>query len=99
MCFDNGSSTAIGREKQRIRIGGGPVRIIAMSSDSSSSPLKMNLNEYMVTLQKPLGIRFALSIDGKIFVHAMKRGVFSSFLSLTAFQYLIFFFPLKFKSF
>uniref|UniRef100_A0A6V7QT62 Phosphoglucan phosphatase LSF1, chloroplastic n=1 Tax=Ananas comosus var. bracteatus TaxID=296719 RepID=A0A6V7QT62_ANACO len=35
---------------------------------------KMNLNEYMVTLEKPLGIRFALSVDGKIFVHALRRG-------------------------
>ncbi|CAN8290258.1 unnamed protein product [Cochlearia groenlandica] len=34
----------------------------------------MNLNEYMVTLQKPLGIRFALSEDGNIFVHAIKKG-------------------------
>uniref|UniRef100_A0A7N0U9C3 Phosphoglucan phosphatase LSF1, chloroplastic n=1 Tax=Kalanchoe fedtschenkoi TaxID=63787 RepID=A0A7N0U9C3_KALFE len=35
---------------------------------------KMNLNEYMVTLEKPLGIRFALSAAGKIFVHALKKG-------------------------
>jgi hypothetical protein len=28
----------------------------------------------MVTLDKPLGIRFALSLDGKIFVHALKKG-------------------------
>ncbi|XVF60295.1 hypothetical protein PTKIN_Ptkin08bG0033900 [Pterospermum kingtungense] len=46
--------------------------ILAMSSENSA--LKMNLNEYMVTLQKPLGIRFALSLDGRIFVHALKRG-------------------------
>lgn len=45
-----------------------------MLSDSSSS-FKMNLNEYMVTLEKPLGIRFALSVDGKVFVHALKKGV------------------------
>lgn len=44
-----------------------------MSSDTSSS-FKMNLNEYMVTLEKPLGIRFALSADGKVFVHALKKG-------------------------
>lgn len=75
--MDDGSSTAMAKGKLRLRIGGGPVRIFAMSSGSSSSPLKMNLNEYMVTLQKPLGIRFALSVDGKIFVHALKRGVFS----------------------
>ncbi|KAL6547766.1 hypothetical protein OROHE_009471 [Orobanche hederae] len=28
----------------------------------------------MVTLEKPLGIRFASSFDGKIFVHALKKG-------------------------
>lgn len=38
----------------------------------------MNLNEYMVTLEKPLGIRLALSADGKIFVHAIKKGVLNS---------------------
>ncbi|GFY87191.1 like SEX4 1 [Actinidia rufa] len=45
-----------------------------MSSSSSGSSFKMNLNEYMVTLEKPLGIRFSLSIDGKIFVHALEKG-------------------------
>ncbi|MBA0605880.1 hypothetical protein Gotri_021608 [Gossypium trilobum] len=48
------------------------LKVLAMSSDNST--LKMNLNEYMVTLQKPLGIRFGLSLDGRIFVHALKRG-------------------------
>ncbi|KAM7267493.1 hypothetical protein ACFE04_009659 [Oxalis oulophora] len=47
-------------------------KIYAMSTNSSF--VNMNLNEYMVTLEKPLGIRFALSLDGKIFVHALKRG-------------------------
>ncbi|KAF5176918.1 Phosphoglucan phosphatase lsf1 protein [Thalictrum thalictroides] len=41
---------------------------------SKPAPFNMNLNEYMVTLQKPLGIRFASSVDGKIFVHALKKG-------------------------
>ncbi|KAH6781323.1 hypothetical protein C2S51_006616 [Perilla frutescens var. frutescens] len=40
------------------------------------SEMKMNLNEYMVTLEKPLGIRFALSVDGKVFVHALQKGDF-----------------------
>ncbi|GAB4849198.1 Phosphoglucan phosphatase lsf1, chloroplastic [Ancistrocladus abbreviatus] len=44
-------------------------RVYAMSTT-----YKMNLNEYMVTLQKPLGIRFALSVDGKILVHALQKG-------------------------
>lgn len=57
-------------------------RVLAMSF-TEAGPFKMNLNEYMVTLEKPLGIRFALSVDGKIFVHALKKGViFLSYLVL-----------------
>ncbi|KAL1211294.1 Phosphoglucan phosphatase LSF1 [Cardamine amara subsp. amara] len=63
-CF--GSREKVGFSRRRLVL-----RIVAMSS---SSPFKMNLNEYMVTLEKPLGIRFALSADGKIFVHAIKKG-------------------------
>lgn len=51
----------------------GNLRVLAMSS----TDFKMNLNEYMVTLDKPLGIRFALSLDGKVFVHALQKGVLS----------------------
>ncbi|KAK4417771.1 Phosphoglucan phosphatase LSF1, chloroplastic [Sesamum alatum] len=52
------------------RSSGGNSRVYAMSS----TEFKMNLNEYMVTLDKPLGIRFALSLDGKVFVHALQKG-------------------------
>lgn len=45
-----------------------------MSAMADPISYKMNLNEYMVTLEKPLGIRFALSVDGKIFVHSLKKG-------------------------
>lgn len=65
-----GSREKVGFNRRRRLV----LRVVAMSS-SSSSPFKMNLNEYMVTLEKPLGIRFALSADGKIFVHAIKKGV------------------------
>lgn len=58
---------------EKVRFAGLRGRFCAMSSDSPS--FRMNLNEYMVTLEKPLGIRFALSSDGKIFVHSLKRGV------------------------
>jgi hypothetical protein len=51
-------------------------KIIAMSSNNNnSSTFKMNLNEYLVTLEKPLGIRFALTSDGKIIVHSLAKGV------------------------
>ncbi|GLT33258.1 hypothetical protein SLA2020_078620 [Shorea laevis] len=74
------SSSFFGREarfldgvsRRMVRLGGGIVRVYAMSGKDSS--YKMNLNEYMVTLEKPLGLRFALSADGKILVHAIKRG-------------------------
>lgn len=65
-------SLVIGSGNGRGKVGGlsRRRRVVAMSST-----LKMNLNEYMVTVEKPLGIRFALSADGNIFVHAIKKGV------------------------
>ncbi|GER29488.1 hypothetical protein STAS_05349 [Striga asiatica] len=56
--------------KRRLRPSGRNSRVFVMSSGE----LKMNLNEYMVTLDRPLGIRFALSLDGRIFVHALQKG-------------------------
>ncbi|KAJ1381863.1 hypothetical protein SESBI_44786, partial [Sesbania bispinosa] len=47
------------------------LRVFAMSDNSA---FKMNLNEYLVTLEKPLGIRFALTADGKIIVHSLTKG-------------------------
>lgn len=64
---------SFGRDKVKVRFSKKIVRVYAMSSNSNSY-LKMNLNEYMVTLEKPLGIRFALTVDGKIFVHALRKG-------------------------
>ncbi|KAL1538568.1 Phosphoglucan phosphatase lsf1, chloroplastic [Salvia divinorum] len=49
-------------------------RWLARRSSRVFAELKMNLNEYMVTLEKPLGIRFAKSADGKVFVHALQKG-------------------------
>jgi hypothetical protein len=81
----NGALRLLGAKKAKLRsdceIGTVRSTVLAMSGGSSPS-FKMNLNEYMVTLEKPLGIRFALSVDGKIFVHALKRGVFLCFDSL-----------------
>ncbi|CAH2055371.1 unnamed protein product [Thlaspi arvense] len=71
--FD-GRGIAYGGTREKVGFNGrrvGGLRVYAMSSSSS---LKMNLNEYMVTLEKPLGIRFALAADGKILVHAIKKG-------------------------
>ncbi|PSR87578.1 Phosphoglucan phosphatase [Actinidia chinensis var. chinensis] len=72
LCFSNGGSKFGWVEKCRFdrRI----FRVLAMASTTSGSSFKMNLNEYMVTLEKPLGIRFAISVDGKIFVHALRKG-------------------------
>ncbi|KAL9247907.1 hypothetical protein vseg_021286 [Gypsophila vaccaria] len=55
-------------------------RVFAMSppssdgDDSGVTAYKMKLNEYMVTLDKPLGIRLALSVHGYVFVHSLRRG-------------------------
>ncbi|KAK4760314.1 hypothetical protein SAY87_005207 [Trapa incisa] len=75
--FLDGGRLFLGRNsalphRRNVRIASWRGQVCAMSSEN---PLfRMNLNEYMVTLEKPLGIRFALSSDGKIFVHALKRG-------------------------
>ncbi|XP_071738987.1 phosphoglucan phosphatase LSF1, chloroplastic [Rutidosis leptorrhynchoides] len=73
VCFINGGSVVenLGRTRRVVSERG--IRVLAMSA-STNSRFKMNLNEYMVTLEKPLGIRFALSLDGKILVHSMKKG-------------------------
>ncbi|XP_062193045.1 phosphoglucan phosphatase LSF1, chloroplastic-like [Phragmites australis] len=34
----------------------------------------MRLNEYMVAVDRPLGIRFALGADGRVFVHSLRKG-------------------------
>ncbi|KAI3722296.1 hypothetical protein L2E82_33328 [Cichorium intybus] len=67
------SVVGISEKTRRAGSGGAGFRVLAMSA-STNSRFKMNLNEYMVTLEKPLGIRFALSLDGKILVHSMKKG-------------------------
>lgn len=66
-----------GRGKQRIFTRR---RVCAVAADQSLYR-KMNLNEYMVTLERPLGIRFALSVDGRIFVHSLKKGASPSLFS------------------
>ncbi|XP_050271235.1 phosphoglucan phosphatase LSF1, chloroplastic isoform X1 [Quercus robur] len=62
------------KKKNLLCSNGRTFRVFAMSNASPPPPFKMNLNEYMVTLEKPLGIRFALSLHGKVFVHALKKG-------------------------
>nr|CAB3480825.1 unnamed protein product [Digitaria exilis] len=34
----------------------------------------IRLNEYMVTVDRPLGVRFALGVDGRVFVHSLRKG-------------------------
>lgn len=48
------------------------IRVEAMTSTLNAKD--MNLNEYMITFDKPLGIRFAQTINGTVFVHALKKG-------------------------
>jgi len=35
----------------------------------------MRLNEYLVAVDRPLGVRFALGVDGLVFVHSLRKGV------------------------
>jgi len=55
-------------------------------SSNNDSAFKMNLNEYLVTLEKPLGIRFALTSHGKIIVHSLAKGVSISLIVNVSFQ-------------
>lgn len=89
LCLKNGGSISLGVARKRSHF-----RVYAMcTSSSSSSALNMNLNEYMVTLEKPLGIRFALSVDGYVFVHSLKKGV----RSFTLFSILFYFTSILFQ--
>lgn len=69
--LENGS-VLFGGRRSRNR-----VRFMAVANE-----FKMNLNEYMVTLDKPIGIRFAISVDGKVFVHALLKGVMVLFFDV-----------------
>ena len=40
-----------------------------------NNKFKINLDEYMVTLDKPIGIRFAQTLSGKVFVEALAKQV------------------------
>ena len=40
-----------------------------------TNKFKINLDEYMVTLDKPIGIRFAQTLSGKVFVEALAKQV------------------------
>ncbi|KAM0904555.1 hypothetical protein ACQ4PT_017085 [Festuca glaucescens] len=44
------------------------------SAAAAAAAGRMNLNEYMVAVDRPLGLRFALAVDGRVFVHSLKRG-------------------------
>lgn len=70
--------------RTRIRTGtrtrtrkSGSLRIAAAGDGDDAMQLqmqRMRSNQYMVTLERPLGIRFALSADARVFVHSMQRG-------------------------
>ncbi|KAK9117152.1 hypothetical protein Sjap_016099 [Stephania japonica] len=67
-----GSGRGEGTRVSRWRVGIGKGRVLAMYSANSS--FRMNLYEYMVTLERPLGIRFGVSVDGRVFIYALKKG-------------------------
>nr|XP_025658955.1 phosphoglucan phosphatase LSF1, chloroplastic isoform X3 [Arachis hypogaea] len=65
--FNNGNKNCFVRSNVRTHT----LRVFAMSD---SKAYKMNLNQYLVTLERPLGIRFALTADGNIIVHSLTKG-------------------------
>ncbi|XP_037428803.1 phosphoglucan phosphatase LSF1, chloroplastic-like isoform X1 [Triticum dicoccoides] len=60
------------------RRSGGRRRLTVVAATEEEGPAaaagRMNLNEYMVAVDRPLGLRFALAVDGRVFVHSLKRG-------------------------
>ncbi|KAG8087184.1 hypothetical protein GUJ93_ZPchr0010g8153 [Zizania palustris] len=71
------SCSSVGMGRGRTRLG-----VVAMAADGENREAavagagagRMNLNEYMVAVDRPLGVRFALAVDGRVFVHSLKRG-------------------------
>ncbi|KAK7395672.1 hypothetical protein VNO78_16237 [Psophocarpus tetragonolobus] len=56
-------------------VGALDLRVFALAGyGGNGNAFRMNLNEYLVTLEKPLGIRFALAADGRIIVHSLAKG-------------------------
>ncbi|MCO5584863.1 hypothetical protein L7F22_038795 [Adiantum nelumboides] len=49
------------------------VRAFSSEQTRVANIYNMNLNEYMLTLDKPLGIRFAQTLDGKVYVEALAK--------------------------
>lgn len=71
-----------GLRVKKKKAGKGRTMILKASFDSSTATgvvknnrFKINLDEYMVTLDKPIGIRFAQTLSGKIFVEALAKNV------------------------
>lgn len=75
LCLHNGSSGVCNAPENRGFLKRKRLFRVSAMSPTNGSVSKMNLNEYLVNLDKPLGIRFAISVDGKVFVHALKKGV------------------------
>uniref|UniRef100_A0A0D9X7E7 Uncharacterized protein n=1 Tax=Leersia perrieri TaxID=77586 RepID=A0A0D9X7E7_9ORYZ len=71
------SSRSVGWRRRRLGVA-----VVAMAADgereregsAAAGAGRMNLNEYMVAVDRPLGVRFALAVDGRVFVHSLKKG-------------------------
>ncbi|KAF0898887.1 hypothetical protein E2562_012600 [Oryza meyeriana var. granulata] len=75
-CSSSSRSVWSGWRRRRRTLG---VTVVAMAADgekqgATAGAGRMNLNEYMVAVDRPLGVRFALAVDGRVFVHSLKRG-------------------------
>ncbi|ONM04882.1 phosphoglucan phosphatase LSF1, chloroplastic [Zea mays] len=67
------SSPSRGRRELRKRKGLS-VAAAAEVAEPGGPAGAMRLNEYMVAVDRPLGVRFALGVDGRVFVHSLRKG-------------------------
>uniref|UniRef100_A0A0E0LUG8 Uncharacterized protein n=1 Tax=Oryza punctata TaxID=4537 RepID=A0A0E0LUG8_ORYPU len=87
-CSSRSRSRSVGMGRRRKRRLGIAVVAVAAAADGGrqqghaaeagggggAGTGRMNLNEYMVAVDRPLGVRFALAVDGRVFVHSLKKG-------------------------
>ncbi|XP_066327220.1 phosphoglucan phosphatase LSF1, chloroplastic-like [Miscanthus floridulus] len=68
------SSPGRARRGLRRRKGLSVVAAAAEGAEPGGPAGPMRLNEYMVAVDRPLGVRFALGVDGRVFVHSLRKG-------------------------
>eukprot|EP00252_Welwitschia_mirabilis_P019533 TRINITY_DN4539_c0_g1_i2.p1 TRINITY_DN4539_c0_g1~~TRINITY_DN4539_c0_g1_i2.p1 ORF type:complete len:614 (+),score=116.43 TRINITY_DN4539_c0_g1_i2:112-1953(+) len=70
----NGGILFISRRRRNSTSRRNAVWLHTVTADGQNAGDKLNLQEYMISLDRPLGIRFAVTINGTVFVHSLKKG-------------------------